>query len=186
MQLQLPGAAERDEAIDRTTDGNERWLAAVSDAIEHVASHRREFTTDHVWARLADGSTEPPPGFEPRAMGAAMVRAMRAGIIERTDRTEPTDRPEAHRSPKRIWRSVILTGEAKAVENDRGRQPTTWIAVANLLPGIDRLGRVIEEQIRLRGESIGPCAGIDGRSPIADAWLDVRDQLAEIDRSALR
>jgi hypothetical protein len=54
-------------------------------------------------------------------MGAAMVRAMRAGIIERTDRTEPTDRPEAHRSPKRIWRSVILTGEAKAAENDRVR-----------------------------------------------------------------
>ncbi len=101
-----PGAAERDAAIERTTESNDRWLAATASTIYSLSFSLDELTTDDVWRLLDSRGVETPPGFDPKAMGAAMQAAARKGWIVRTDRTRPTERPEAHRSPKRIWRSV--------------------------------------------------------------------------------
>ena len=91
------------EAIARVERNMEPdWAEIVDLAIKIVMSRQREFTTDDVWEEL-DGAVEP---HEKRAMGAAMVRAARAGLIRATDRTRPSARPICHRNPKRVWMVV--------------------------------------------------------------------------------
>jgi hypothetical protein len=43
---------------------------------------------------------------EPRALGALMREAARNGLIEATDRVRPSERPQCHMNPKRVWRSL--------------------------------------------------------------------------------
>ncbi len=72
--------AARDEAIDRVDRGaGLDWMEDAGAVIRRVASERPEFTSDDVWeAGLA-------PPHEPRALGAAMVRAIKLGICEGVD-----------------------------------------------------------------------------------------------------
>ena len=111
----LPGAAERDAAISRTTESNDRWLAEVASTIHVLALSADEFTTDDVWRLLELRGVKPPPGWDPRAMGAAMQRSGSEGLIRPMERWIPTVRPVAHRSPKRVWRS-LLRDHVAAVE----------------------------------------------------------------------
>jgi len=69
-----------------------------------LASERQRFTTDEVWARLdPDMRTH-----EPRAMGAMMRQAAKAGLITATDGYEQSTRPECHARPVRVWQSVSV------------------------------------------------------------------------------
>lgn len=91
------------EAIARVgRNMNPDWAELVDQAIMLVLSKRREFTTDDVWDEL-DGTIEP---HEKRAMGAAMLRVARKGLIHATDRTMPSARAVCHANPKRIWMVV--------------------------------------------------------------------------------
>jgi hypothetical protein len=94
------GEALRDLGIERVGHGSEAWVTAAVAIIEMLAETRTEFTTDDVWDFMA---ASPP---EPRAMGAAMSRARSLGYCEANNRTVPSNRPECHRRPIRVWRSL--------------------------------------------------------------------------------
>lgn len=99
------GTAARDEAITRAKEhAPASWWDLAWSALRLVASTHAEWTTDEVWALLDDPGTPPVP--EPRAMGAVMRRARRAGIAAPTDRTVLSVRPACHRRPVRVWRTL--------------------------------------------------------------------------------
>jgi hypothetical protein len=95
--------AARDEAVARV-GGNapDEWKRSAMDAVRFCARMRVTFTADDVWARLADATTT----HEPRALGAVMTAAHHAGVIVPTGEYRPSDRPEAHRRPMRVWKSA--------------------------------------------------------------------------------
>jgi hypothetical protein len=104
----VSGAAEgerrRDDAIDRVDENAQKdWKDAARVAVAALASLKDTFTTDDVWKLL---ETQGYQTHEPRALGAVMRRAARNGLIESTDRTRLSERPECHRRPVRIWRST--------------------------------------------------------------------------------
>lgn len=92
--------------VERNMDPE--WAELVNLAIRMVMSRQREFTTDDVWEELGD--VEPP--HERRAMGAAMLRLARQGLIQATDRTRPSARAVCHANPKRVW-MVLDNGSEK-------------------------------------------------------------------------
>lgn len=99
----VEGARRRDAAVRRVGDAApDPWwdqaLGAVKDAAQQQPGG---FTTDDVWRILEHAGLDAPP--EPRALGAVMTAARRAGIIRPTDRYAPTVRPGAHRRPVRVW-----------------------------------------------------------------------------------
>jgi len=99
------GAILRDDGIRRADEHADRdWKQAAYEAVVELAHRRQVFTTDSVHELIGDVSTH-----EKRAMGAIMRRAARDGLIEATDSYAPSDRPEAHRNPKRLWRSLVLS-----------------------------------------------------------------------------
>lgn len=92
----------RDEAIANVEGGADvRFMHAALAAIEQAAKAHQEFTTDDV-EPLCMLSPE-----EPRSWGAAMMRAAKSGIIERTDRTRQSKSRVCHAREKRLWRSLI-------------------------------------------------------------------------------
>lgn len=97
------GERRRDEAIARVArHAADPWQAAAYDAIHWCAVTMEDFTTDDVWERLhRQGITGP---HEPRALGAVMRRAVADGMIRAADKMpRPSQRPETHRNPKRVW-----------------------------------------------------------------------------------
>jgi hypothetical protein len=100
------GARLRDAAILRADEHADRdWKQAAYDAVSDLALFCEHFTTDDVHERLGDDVRT----HEKRAMGAIMRRAARDGLIEATDRYVESARPEAHRNPKRVWRSLVIS-----------------------------------------------------------------------------
>lgn len=99
------GSLLRDEAIDQVEEhAQEEWKKAAYNVVVYIAKHRVEFTTDAVWSLLDRISFVT---HENRAMGAIMRRAANRGVCVRTDRTTQSVRPECHRRPIRIWRSLM-------------------------------------------------------------------------------
>lgn len=99
-----------DEAIDLVQAyANDNWIREVRRVVLSLARSQEEFTTDEVWAQvdLLDASTH-----EPRAMGAVMRSASRARWITPTDRVRQSVRPECHRRPVRVWRSLMLNTDS--------------------------------------------------------------------------
>lgn len=106
-----PDAGERAkaEALARVeVNADEAWLASAREAVLVTARAVEEFTTDRVWWQL-DRWGVPPPR-EPRAMGAVMRGAVAAGVVRGTDRVVKTSRPEAHKRPIPVWRSLVREG----------------------------------------------------------------------------
>jgi hypothetical protein len=85
------------------------WKTSALHAIETLASYQPDLTTDDVWHYLRAhdlaGGTH-----EKRAMGAVMRAASAAGMIERTANHRESNRPECHKNPKRVWRSLLHSG----------------------------------------------------------------------------
>ena len=98
------GERLRDEVLARVSDAakNSPFIMAAHRAVATLASTRVEFTTDDVWALIGEGWAD----AEPRALGAVMRGAARAGLIERTDRVRESSRPSCHRRPVAVWRSA--------------------------------------------------------------------------------
>jgi hypothetical protein len=96
---------ERDAAIQRVdSNAADQWKENVDVVIRALAFTTDEFTTDDVWQLLADWQIEAP--HEPRALGAAMTRAAKAGVIVATDRVRNSERAVCHAAPKRVWKSL--------------------------------------------------------------------------------
>jgi hypothetical protein len=109
-------ATER--AVDKCERGmSEDWGERAVEAIRIIATRLPEFTTDDVWSEI-----EPPR--EPSAMGIAMRRAAKDGICICTDGYRQSIRPNTHRRPLRVWRSLVHTTEpADTLQTDPRQEP---------------------------------------------------------------
>ncbi len=112
LDVSPTGATLRDEAIERVTDNaDDDWLDAAARAIRYVATRDETFTTDQVWEVLEQWDHSEP--HEKRAMGGAMVRALRAQVCFKTGAYRPSKRPICKARPIPIYRS----GNADATQS---------------------------------------------------------------------
>lgn len=99
------GTRLRDEAIEQVEEHAEPDLKAeLLAAVRRVARGRAFLTSDDVWVDFRARSSDAP--HEPRVLGAVMRAAAKLGWIEPTDDFRLSERPETHRNPKRVWRSL--------------------------------------------------------------------------------
>ena len=99
------GTQLRDQAlVDVATNTNPTWAAETMLIIKQIATDTFDFTTDDIWRELATAPLPTP--HEPRALGALMVAAHRAGLIAPTDRYRQSKRPECHARPIRVWQAT--------------------------------------------------------------------------------
>jgi len=97
------GIMRTDEAVERVTRGMDAtWAANAYQAALKVTRTLRYFTTDDIWEELREIPREP------RAMGAILRRLRLDGHAIPTLNYRPTHRPEAHRNPKRVWKSLAI------------------------------------------------------------------------------
>jgi hypothetical protein len=103
-ELDLPAArAARDEGIARGAESaGEDFAASAELAIRITARWNREFIVDDVWRNMNRSRYG-----DNRAMGAAIRKAVRAGVIAPTERYRPSSQPNCHANPRRVWRSLI-------------------------------------------------------------------------------
>lgn len=103
--VELPDTEARDAAIERADAGaNHQWMAVALWVVRELARHKSHFSTDEVWDALGDVDVRTP---ERRAMGAVMIRAAAAGVIEPTDTWVRSYRRECHARPVMRWRSLL-------------------------------------------------------------------------------
>lgn len=100
----LPEARRRRDAGMARSDRDPAFAAAADAAIRRVAAERAAFIVDDVWGYMPEG----PRTVDGRAMGAAMQRAARAGVIAPTPEYWPSAQPQCHANPRRVWRSRVL------------------------------------------------------------------------------
>jgi hypothetical protein len=98
---------KRDHAMSIAEQGKTEWNRAAAWAVVCAALKNTEFTTDAVWAE----GLPPPESGSKRALGPVMIRAAKAYIVERTDRTIETAKADCHAQPIRVWRSLIYKPE---------------------------------------------------------------------------
>ena len=104
--LDAPAArAERDNGIARVDAHAHPDFASAADAAVYAAAKiHPEFVVDVVWAHMpVDG----PRTHDARAMGAAILRAVKAGWIVGTDRYQPSAQRACHSNPRRVWKSQL-------------------------------------------------------------------------------
>lgn len=112
VQARIPFDAPADaeakarEAIERAGEGASPWVRETLGVIHHLAAHRPLFTTDEVWGELDEEKPD-----EPRAMGAAMRAAARAGWIRSSQMARPSQRTVCNGRPVTIWKSLLLDGD---------------------------------------------------------------------------
>jgi hypothetical protein len=100
------GTQKRDAAMAQVeAHASVSWSGSVEQAIYYVAQHRQLFTTDAVWAVLRSWDIVAPA--EPRAMGPLMKNACRWGWCVPTGDHWMSVRPECHRRPIAVYRSLV-------------------------------------------------------------------------------
>ena len=98
-------AKARDRAIDQVErHADDEWMKLALQFVERVARAVPTFSPDDVWALGL------PTTREPRAFGAVMQKAKRAGFCEPTIGFVTSKREKVHATPIRVWRSKIFTG----------------------------------------------------------------------------
>lgn len=103
VDLRRESVARTNEAIARVDrNANDEWKQAADDAIRYVTSRGDAFTADEVWWRLEELGTVAP--HEPRALGARLQAAKRAGLIVNSGQVVMSKRPETHGSWVALWR----------------------------------------------------------------------------------
>ena len=105
QQLVPSGEALAQEGMRRAEDNaDEGWLRAARLELSALISGGEPWTTDTIWYRLERLGVRT---HEPRALGALIRQAAKAGLIQRSGYT-PTTRPEAHARPIPVW---VATGK---------------------------------------------------------------------------
>lgn len=84
------------EQVSSTPEAAE-LMAEVETIIRTRFDAGEDFTTDDVWPHVKT------KGAEPRAMGAAMLRAAREDLITSTSRFRESRARACHNRPKRVW-----------------------------------------------------------------------------------
>lgn len=100
------GARRRDAAIARVAhNGEPTAKLELMESVRRVALSQPDLLGDDVWWDYQQRGIEGP--HEPRLLGPVMRAAATAGYIVPTDEFRLSARPEAHRNPKRVWRSQL-------------------------------------------------------------------------------
>jgi len=100
------GTELRDLGIERAAIRSKAWRRQGWLAAVELAKRQAEICSFDIWALLGAWGVEPPP--EPRAMGSLLTELRRDGVLAPTGRYLPSPRPEQHRQPCQVWRSLIL------------------------------------------------------------------------------
>lgn len=95
------GIATASKKLD--TDTGQAWLDVAINAIQRVAFDREYLSVDDVWMVLTETDREQ---FGPQ-LGIAFRKAKDRGYIEQTGGFTESQRPSRHRSPIRVWRSLL-------------------------------------------------------------------------------
>jgi hypothetical protein len=103
-----PSVVEAEVGIAIATKKLERldgpaWLAGAVEAIRQVARERLLLTCDDVWAAMGGGDE-----VYRSQMGIAFRVAKRAGLIRMNGTYAESRRAPRHRSPVRVWRSLLI------------------------------------------------------------------------------
>ena len=96
MMSPSSGEARRDGKLGLLHAAHMAWIIACVDLIRTGFSGGEKFTTDALWRMMT-----PPP--ERRAMGAAIVKAQRLGLIEHSGSYRKSARPECNARPMAVW-----------------------------------------------------------------------------------
>ena len=100
--LDLAEARRRRDAGMVQVDVSAAFAAAADRAIYHAARTWSAFVVDQVW-QFVDGDYP----VDKRAMGSAIMRAVRAKIISGSEDFRHSAQRQCHANPRRIWISAI-------------------------------------------------------------------------------
>jgi hypothetical protein len=95
------GIVHAEQKLERPSGDD--WLTQATKAIHRVARAQELLTADDVWAELGEVSDD---DFRSQ-MGVAFRLAKRDGIIVMNGTYSESIRPTRHRSPMRVWRSLL-------------------------------------------------------------------------------
>ncbi len=98
------GMAQADQNADI------RWKHIWDGCVLAAARQKQEITSDDVLLEFEKLPT-PPETHNLAAIGPAMLRAAKMGVITRTDRFERSKRPEKNGNLHAIWRSNYCGGD---------------------------------------------------------------------------
>ena len=105
------GERRKREGMDRADKhADEDWSVVIRRCFFYAARTHPRFTTDLLWA-LMKRYYPNVETHERRAMGAVIRWAKNEGLIEDTGLTELSKRPEHHRYPCPVYRSLIYNAE---------------------------------------------------------------------------
>lgn len=76
------------------------WQLAAMEAVRELCRARAEFTADDLEAVAKET-------HEPRAIGALLIAAKKAGLCEPTERYLNSRLKSCNSRPKRVWRSCV-------------------------------------------------------------------------------
>jgi len=93
-----------DEAIQRSDDhADQAWKKLAVMAVEALSLRGKPFTADDLWDEMQVFNIST---HEPRALGAIMRQAARAGQIRNTGTFVKSRRPECHQRPVAVWEAA--------------------------------------------------------------------------------
>lgn len=97
------GEVLKEEAISRVeANASRAWLDEAWHALRYLVGQRQAtVTSDDIWRTLAEWSISPP--HEPRAMGPVMRRGVKERLLLPTTTFVPSDLPQNHRRPVRVY-----------------------------------------------------------------------------------
>jgi hypothetical protein len=98
------GMKQADENADK------KWKHVFDGCVLAAARKKKEITSDDVLAEI-EALPNPPDTHNLAAIGPAMQRASKMGILKHTDRVKRSERPEKHGNRQNIWESKFY--EAK-------------------------------------------------------------------------
>lgn len=104
------GEIAKEEAISRVEANasrawlDEAWLILQAERLNCIRAAKRRMTSDDVWQGLHRAGVADP--HEPRAMGVVMRRAIAEGLLAPTLIFVPSDLPQNHRRPVRVYEVV--------------------------------------------------------------------------------
>jgi len=106
MKNQTAAEYAKQLGIEAVENGNADAVIRLLRIVRLCAESQPEFTTDEVMVRsiVEDGVHD---NYERRVLGAVMIKAARAKIVEATDRYQRSAFPSCHARPKRVWRSLV-------------------------------------------------------------------------------
>lgn len=85
-------------------NANERWKKFFDHCVLLAAQKKPEITSDDVLAEM-ERLQHPPSTHNLAAIGPAMLRAEKDGILEPTNRVKRSERKEKHGNRQNVWKS---------------------------------------------------------------------------------